>query len=351
LKILLPAPQLIPQTNQFEASREFKHMTPINKTEILKRLQGNLQTAVLLELSTLPPYLCAFWSIHGTSVHAQHVSKFIRSVVQEEMLHMAMACNILNAIGGKPVLNDPARLAAFPCSLPGHSKTSHAFTVSLNKCCPAAVETFLKIELPERVLKEKHHEDGWCTIGEFYDEIAALINSDQLNDQDFSHGRQVGNKFNPAAGTLYEVHSRGEALAALEEIIDQGEGHTSGLYDKDHQLTHYWKFQSIYDLMENEIWNYKDEVYDMTPDPDERFFSDKAKELNAQFNTEWSMLLNELQEAFSSKEPNLDQPIGRMFRLKEPAVALMQQPLIGKKGNAGPTFTFIHSLVNSAGSE
>ena len=30
------------------------------------------------------------------------VKKFILSIVQEEMLHMAMAWNILNAIGGNP---------------------------------------------------------------------------------------------------------------------------------------------------------------------------------------------------------------------------------------------------------
>ena len=95
----------------------------MHKPEVLKKLKQHLQTAMLLELSTLPPYLCAMWSIHGTSEHAVHVKKFILTIVQEEMLHLSMACNILNAIGGSPVFNEPSIHPVFPCSLPGHSKT------------------------------------------------------------------------------------------------------------------------------------------------------------------------------------------------------------------------------------
>jgi len=314
----------------------------MQKSEVIEQLKRHLQTAVMLEFSTLPPYLCAYWSIHGASAHAVHVKKFILSIVQEEMLHMAMACNILNAIGGNPVLNEPSAHPSFPCALPGHSKTNNAFIVELNKCCPASVATFLRIELPEELFGKKDHHDGWCTIAEFYDEIAALLNSEALDDPDFSHGRQIGNNYNPAKGILYEVRSRADALKALEEIIDQGEGHSGKMYDKDHQLTHYWKFQSVYDLMQNEIWDYKSEVYDMAANPDETFFSDNAKKLKEEFNIAWSQLLDELHSAFNSETPSLDKAIDLMFRLKKPAIALMQIPLIGKTGNAGPTFNYIH---------
>ena len=321
----------------------------MTKPEVLQRLKQHLQIAVMLEFSTLPPYLCACWSIHGTSAHARQVRQFISSVVQEEMLHMAMACNILNAIGGRPVLNEPDLHPVFPCSLPGHSKTHHAFIVELNKCCPAALKTFLQIELPEAFNGDGHHPDGWCTIGEFYDEIASLLNHPALNDSDFAYGRQVGNQYNPARGILYEVHNRSDACKALEEIIDQGEGHSGKMYDQDHQLTHYWKFSAIYDLMENEIWNYEDEVYNMAPNPDERFFSAEAKKLNRQFCLAWTALLEEMHRAFNREAPSLDKSIEWMFRLKDPAIALMQIPLTGKAGNAGPTFSFIRATEKSSG--
>ncbi len=313
----------------------------MKKPSVLQKLKRHLQTAVMLEFSTLPPYLCAYWSIHGTSAHAIQVRQFIGSVIQEEMLHMAMACNILNAIGGRPVLNEPDLHPVFPCSLPGHSKTHHAFLVELNKCCPASLKTFLQIELPEAMVGEKHHPDGWCTIGEFYDEIVSLINHHTLGDSDFNHGRQVGQQYNPARGVLYEVHSRPDALKAMDEIIDQGEGHSGKMYDRDHQLTHYWKFSAIYDLMENEIWNFESEVYNMAPNPDERFFSAEAKKLNHRFCLAWTALLMEMHQAFNRETPSLDKSIEWMLLLKEPAIALMQIPLTGKAGNAGPTFRFI----------
>ena len=313
----------------------------MRKAKVLEKLKQHMQTAIMLELSTLPPYLCAFWSIHGASEHATHVKKFILSVIQEEMLHLSMACNILNAAGGRPALNDPAHLPSFPCRLPGHSKSNNIFIVELNKCCPAAISTFLKIELPEEMFGNKHHPDGWCTIGEFYDEIEALVKNEVLSDTDFSHGRQVGNNYNPAKGTLYEVHNRSDALKALEEIIDQGEGHSGKMYDKDHQLTHYWKFRSVNDLMENEIWNWQSEVYDMAANPDEKYFSGDAKKLSAEFNAAWSRLLDEMNAAFNSESPSLDKSIDLMFTLKKPAVALMKTPLTGKAGNAGPTFNYV----------
>lgn len=313
----------------------------MSKSEVVERLKQHLQTAVMIECATLPPYLCAYWSIYGTSPDAKNAKKFIGSIIKEEMLHMAMACNILNAIGGSPVLNDPSLHPSYPCPLPGHSKTNNAFIVELNKCCPASIANFVKIELPEKFYGNKHHQDGWCTIGEFYDAIAALINSETLIDADFQHGKQAGNKFNPAHGTLYEVHSRADALTVLTEIIDQGEGYSGEMYDKDHQLTHYWKFQSIHDLMVNELWDFESEVYDMAANPDESFFSEEAKKLNLEFNTVWTQLLDTLHEAFNSESPALDKSIDMMFQLNNPAVALMQIPLSGKAGNAGPTFEFI----------
>src|ERR1700730_11757675 len=64
-----------------------------------------LQMAIELEFSTLPPYLYALHSIMpGTNAEA---SSRIRFVAMEEMVHMCLACNILNALGRNPVLTAP----------------------------------------------------------------------------------------------------------------------------------------------------------------------------------------------------------------------------------------------------
>jgi hypothetical protein len=59
-----------------------------------------LQGAVSLEFSTLPPYLSALWSVKDD---LSPVAKSIREIAQEEMLHMALACNMLSAIGGSRI--------------------------------------------------------------------------------------------------------------------------------------------------------------------------------------------------------------------------------------------------------
>ena len=67
----------------------------------LDSLRSHLQTALEVELSTVPPYLCALYSIKpGANPES---SRLIRSVVMEEMLHMTLVANLLNAVGGKPV--------------------------------------------------------------------------------------------------------------------------------------------------------------------------------------------------------------------------------------------------------
>ena len=45
------------------------------------------------------------------------VAAIIRSVVIEEMLHMALACNLLNAVGGQPEIDRAGfvPLSGSPC--------------------------------------------------------------------------------------------------------------------------------------------------------------------------------------------------------------------------------------------
>ena len=74
---------------------------------------------------------------------------------------------------------------------------------------------------------------------------------------------------NPAKGNLYTVNSKQDALHALYEINDQGEGHSGKMFDKQHELTHYWKFKAIYDLMDAGLWDYNNEVYNLAKIPHE----------------------------------------------------------------------------------
>ncbi|QMU59728.1 MAG: hypothetical protein GKR98_17020 [Boseongicola sp.] len=82
----------------------------------LDSLRSHLQWAIELEHATLAPYLTALYSIKdGTNVESAEV---IKSVFLEEMLHMALAANILNAVGGTPKFDYDGFIPTFPTPLP-----------------------------------------------------------------------------------------------------------------------------------------------------------------------------------------------------------------------------------------
>src|SRR5438270_2108 len=68
-------------------------------------LLSGLQQAIQLEHGTIPTYLYALYSIKPDS--NTEIQERIRSIVIQEMLHMGLACNILNALGGSPVIDRP----------------------------------------------------------------------------------------------------------------------------------------------------------------------------------------------------------------------------------------------------
>src|SRR5688572_5620773 len=94
-------------------------------------LRRHLQWAIEVEHSTLPPYLCALYSIKEGS--NQEAAEVVHSVFMEEMLHLTMAANLLNAVGGSPQIDTPSLLPRFPTYLP-HS--NRAFKVPLTKFSP-----------------------------------------------------------------------------------------------------------------------------------------------------------------------------------------------------------------------
>ena len=75
------------------------------KAETLDDLKLMLQQALGLELTVIAPYLTALYTIKDP---ASPAATIIQSIVVEEMLHMAMDFNLINAIGGKGDLVDVA---------------------------------------------------------------------------------------------------------------------------------------------------------------------------------------------------------------------------------------------------
>ena len=107
-----------------------------------------LQQAIELEHSTIPPYMYALYSIVPGRNEA--IAGIIESIVIEEMLHFVLASNVLNALGGSPVLDKPDFIPSYPGPLPGSVETG--LSVGLEPCSLDLVtNVFMEIEQPEEM--------------------------------------------------------------------------------------------------------------------------------------------------------------------------------------------------------
>src|SRR5438128_1589636 len=106
--------------------------------ETLDLLREHLQWAIELEHATLPPYLCALYSLDPQR-NPDPVA-VLSGVFVEEMLHLALAANILNAVGGQPQLDSPVLLPPYPRRMPHGDK---ALELSLAPFGEDALKTFL----------------------------------------------------------------------------------------------------------------------------------------------------------------------------------------------------------------
>ncbi|SDL17150.1 Ferritin-like [Nonomuraea maritima] len=332
------------------------------RIDTLDSLREHLQWAVELEHATLPPYLCALYSLDPEL--NPEATEVVGSVFVEEMLHLTLAANLLNAVGGRPRLDMPEMLPPYPRRLP-HSDLE----LSLLPFGPEALEMFLRLEQPAPP-GAPPESDGYETIGQFYDAIEQGLRDlcEQLGEREVFCGdpaRQVsGTHFRHTAGSLFAVEDLESALAALEEIVEQGEGTARGeVWDGDQdifhpdrdEVAHYYRFQELKlgrryqrgdtpqsgPTGEPISWD-PAAVRPMRPNPRPSDHAPGSAIRTAQekFNRTYCTLLQQLEQAFNGEPQQLGGAVGTMFTLKGQANALMLMP--DQNGaTAGPTFDYV----------
>jgi len=337
-------------------------VTDIDTVDDLRR---HLQWAIELEHSTIPPYLCALYSLDpARNSEAVHV---VGSVLAEEMLHLALAANLLNAVGGSPKLDTPELLPSFPHPLP-HGDRSVA--VHLAPFGAEALELFLRIEQPASA-DAPPQSDEYQTIGQFYAAIEAGFRAlcDELGETEVFQGapeRQIGElHLSGGGGQVIPVYDLKSALAALAEIIEQGEGAArTGVWDGDRdvfhperdEVAHFYRFQELRlgrryqpgDTPQSgptgeEIVVDWDGVLPMRHNPRTSDYPQGSPVRVAQeeFNQTYCLLLYLLEEAFNGEPGQMKDAVGVMFTLRAQALALMKIPTGDGRTTAGPTFEYV----------
>jgi hypothetical protein len=329
-------------------------------------LLEHLQAAIELEHATIPPYLTALFSIKtGANGLA---SDIVASVVAQEMLHMTIAANLLNALGGAPRIDRAGFLPVYPGPLP--MGVAGGLTVGLAKLTRALVyDVFMRIEEPEAAIPVpvkapraamlaavSRPAPDFATIGQFYRAIADKIT--ELGPPAFTGdpARQVVDTTWFPVDQLFPIAGVDSALAAIDVIVRQGEGTASNPEDGG-EPAHYYRFaQLVYarmlepDPAESAGWSFSGPIVGIEPAgvwnllPDAKVAdyapNSRAQILGDQVNRTYTNLLRSLQATFDGDPVRLKAALGLMFELNIVASELVTVPLAGTGYYAAPTFEY-----------
>ena len=305
-------------------------------------LYPGLQDAMKLEHSTIPLYLTAYFSLRNVAANAA-VAQTLRSIVVEEMMHFTIVANVLNALGGEPLIDDADMVPTFPGALP--LPVEAGLPLSAQRMSPEQAAVFMKIEEPEDPVGAPPGDPDVTTIGEFYRALIDKIDS-WSGDTAFStpNAPQVVSPWYPST-RLFPVDDAASAVQALTIVVEQGEGTTvrPTAVAGEPELAHYYRFAEIVhgrrfvpDPSASEGFSYTGDavefdptaVYPLFPDATLALYAPhpEAHDLAVRFATAYRHLLTCLQKTFSGSPDTLADAFGLMYELRIAALAMMAVP-------------------------
>jgi hypothetical protein len=337
------------------------------RAQLIKNLQvggpdavrNALQQAIKLEHATIPLYLYALYSLD--SAKNPLIADTILSVVMEEMLHMELVCNVLNALGGSPEIDSPTFIPTHPGPLPGGVEGE--LVVHLAPYSPAQLSAFMTVEEPETIIDFPvtlaAAAPTKVTIGQFYAEIKRQIGL--LDSSEF-----ITPPRNQVSGILdgdFEVTDLDSANKAIDTIVLQGEGTKESPLEAvgASDPAHYYRFAEIHfgkTLIKNpaatpatppdQQFIYGGDpipfdatgVFPVPSDPTAAGYPAGPARLACQkFNFKYTSMLKLLHAGFNGQPSALNTAVSQMFALK----SLAQQMMSGTNPagmNVGPSFDY-----------
>lgn len=325
----------------------------------VEELKDHLYQAAQVEMSTIPLYLYAAYSIKTQSYSqwspGMAAFRAIRSIVIEEMLHLALVRNLMTAVGGAGELSFYAEafVPTYPTPMLHRVPT---LELKLARCSPALMrDCFMPLELPAQT--DAPPESGqYQTLGQFYGAITLgfeTLAGPALFATNRPDLQLVGGYYNQdGGGSPILVCDLPSALQAIATIVEQGEGVTSGkssvpLDPTDptrgqSELSHYAKFRAIAEGVDGigEVWPVPD-------NPRAADFPAPVGALADLFNAAYAYLLCMIDAMFNTSSKDDPQPrwglqrsyLSAMQGILWPiADLLVRQPVPG--GHAAPTFEF-----------
>jgi hypothetical protein len=328
-----------------------------------------LQTAVLLELSTIPVYLYSWYSMPvGTNTATRQI---VFSVALQEMLHLGLVCNVMNAIGVPPILNNPHLTPTYPHRLPG---SITGVTATLEPISVKHVKhVFMAIEEPEHPIPIPEANAAAMdseskrpvTIGRFYTQILRDLKA--LDPDTWcTHTRlQLPTSAIPGMDMI-QVTSFSTAQQAILTIIEQGEGTSDSPLQNPADAAvipaHFYRFEQIVKnrvLHKNptpppnpkprDLWQFGPSrlgfdpsvVTPLAKNPRSIDYTGSAATANAAFNKEYTAILKGIHCAVNGSPASISDLAYVQMPLLSSLAAAVTDIKIGDGVFAGPTFEFV----------
>jgi hypothetical protein len=344
-----------------------------------------LAEAAEIEHTLMCSYLYAAFSLKRagepgvTEAQGQALERWRQSILKvaiEEMGHLVMVANVTVAVGGRPHFSRPN----FPVT-PGYFPSG--VTVRLTGFNAETLDHFIFLERPKGVSGEDSAEfeqedyrreqarsglmpsaQDYATIGHLYDAIR--FNLIELDRRLGTSALFVGEAASQVDRTVIDldgvqpISTLAEALAAIDVIVEQGEGSPA-----DRQDSHYREFLSVRDELElltredpsfQPAWPVADSpVLRQPPEPEGKVFvdhPDAAVVLDFACAT-YGLLLRCLVQCFGrpgeqapgAKKLLMSAAIDLMHIVGETSTGLARLPASTRNGiHAGMTFTMLRGV-------
>jgi hypothetical protein len=306
------------------------------------------------------------------------------------MLHMTLAANVLNAVGGSPAVDYDKFIPTYSDPLP-----IGGITVSLARFSKAQVQVFRRIEqpakpeapLPCQFILKAPPPGNWTSIGQFYSYIERLLDclvTTYGEHKVFTRKKELQVRpedYYGGGGSIVVVTDLGSAQEALKEIIHQGEGvrdifegsskeeqtiqklysrdrrdFAKAMPDADLDYAHFFRFNEIIqgrrytpDQKPGELpigaaisvdWS---DVYPIRPNTkaqDFQNYPDIHRKL-VEFNRMYTAVLRLIEGAYRGRQHTLQTAVAKMYQLHYAAGELMQIPDPTQSGQTlGPPFEY-----------
>ncbi|TDV57301.1 ferritin-like domain-containing protein [Actinophytocola oryzae] len=327
-------------------------------------LRSALQTAMVMELATIPPYSCGLWSI-VVPPQAREFHRTIREIIFDEMAHFGLVGNMLSAIGGVPDLSHPP---TYPGQLPGGVRPE--LTVSLSGLTTKSLGMYAHIEAPEdQHFPESAAQETYPSIGAFYQKISRTF---ERCRPELNKGPQLEFPLSGRHGTgndIVVMKDLDTVLDSLDIVMEQGEGTSAtpgnpypGYED---ELAHYYSFRQL-ELGRKLVrkdgeWVFEGDritrpkAYPAAEVPAGGWAKDprnkpeagsEARQYLDWFNAAYSSLLNSFQKAWgttdkATRDRLVGDAIQAMADMREYARLIMAIPLKAGPGNYCPEFLYV----------